>query len=282
MTAALIKHMAFLNPRRRLENRGISVAIALSFLAILVVLAASLFPGAFTGFDPFIGNTADKLLPASALHWFGTDHLGRDMYARVIHGTWSSVTSAITATVIGLCVGGMIGLISGFLGKWVDFVFSRLVDVLLAIPNFLLAVLIVSSFGFQTMNVAIASGVSAVAVFARLMRSEVLKARAAPFVEASALVGGSRWHILLHHILPNAYRSVLALAVLQFGSSILTISALAFLGYGDPPPASDWGLLIANGKDYPSAPWLVLYPSLVVVAVVLAFNRIGRWIRQQH
>ncbi|ALM86870.1 peptide ABC transporter permease [Bordetella sp. N] len=256
----------------------LAAAVALVILAL--VLAASLFPEWFTSQSPYIGKTAQKLLPPSAAHWFGTDHLGRDVYARVVYGAWSSVTSAFIAVVIGLFAGGLVGLASGYGGAWIDALCARLIDVLLSIPNFLLAVVIVSSFGFQTTNVAIATGVAAIAVFARLMRAEVLKTRASVFVEASALAGGSRWHILLRHVLPNARRSVLALAVLQFGTSILVIAGLAFLGYGDPPPASDWGLLVSNGKDYPSAPWLVYAPAAVIVATVLSVNRLSRWIRR--
>jgi peptide/nickel transport system permease protein len=189
------------------------------------------------------------------------------------------VSSALVAVVIGVVVGGLIGLLSGFLGGVVDVVLARFVDVLLAIPSFLLAVVIVSALGFQTINAATATGISAVAVFARVLRSEVLKTRSAVFVEAALVLGGSRWHVLLRHVLPNASRSVLQLAVLQFGLSILVIASLAFLGYGDPPPASDWGLLVSAGKDYPLAPWLVWAPALVTIATVLSVNRISRWLR---
>jgi peptide/nickel transport system permease protein len=190
------------------------------------------------------------------------------------------VTSALIAVVIGVVAGGLIGLLAGFLGGWVDMVLARLVDVLLAIPNFLLAVIVVTAIGFDTTNAAIATGISAVAVFARVMRSEVIKIRQATFVEASFLLGGSRWHILLRHVLPNASRSVLSLAVLQFGLSILVIAGLAFLGYGDPPPASDWGLLIATGKDYLKWPWLIYAPALVTIVTVLSVNRLSRWLRK--
>jgi len=254
--------------------------VAVSFAVMAVVLLWSLVPGLFTGQDPARGVPADKFLGPSTAHWFGTDHLGRDLFARVVHGTASSVTSALVAVGIGVLVGGLIGLVAGFVGGRVDAVLARLVDVLLAIPSFLLAVVVVSSLGFETINAAIATGVSAVGVFARVMRSEVLKTRRAVFVEASYLQGGSRWHILVRHVLPNASRSVLMLAVLQFGLSILIIAGLAFLGYGDPPPASDWGLLISIGKDYPLAQWLVYAPALVTIATVLSVNRISRWLRK--
>jgi peptide/nickel transport system permease protein len=266
-------------PLRVRPGRRVPPSVLLSFLVLAVVVAWSVAPGLFTGHDPVNGVPAELLKPSSTAHWFGTDHLGRDEFARVVHGAASSVSSALVAVLIGVVVGGLVGLLSGFLGGVVDVVLARFVDVLLAIPSFLLAVVIVSSLGFETINAAIATGISAVAVFARVMRSEVLKTRSAVFVEAAYVHGGSRWHVLLRHVLPNASRSVLQLAVLQFGLSILVIAGLAFLGYGDPPPASDWGLLISAGKDYPLAPWLVWAPALVTIATVLSVNRISRWLR---
>ncbi|MCP3443149.1 ABC transporter permease [Bradyrhizobium sp. CCGUVB14] len=263
-----------------LTSLSIPPSVVLAFAVIALVIAWSLAPGLFTSQSPFNGVPTDKLLAPGAEHWFGTDHLGRDLYTRVVYGTASSVRSALIAVTIAAVTGGLIGLLAGFFGGWVDIVFARLVDVLLAIPNFLLAVIVVTAIGFDTTNAAIATGISAVAVFARVMRSEVIKTRQATFVEASFLLGGSRWHILLRHVLPNASRSVFPLAVLQFGLSILVIASLAFLGYGDPPPASDWGLLISIGKDYLKWPWLVYAPAFVTIATVLSVNRISRWLRK--
>lgn len=256
------------------------ITVVVSFVIVAVVLAWSVAPGLFAAQDPYRGVPADKLLPPGAGHLLGTDQLGRDLFARVVFGAQSSVTSALVAVAIGVVVGGLIGLVAGFLGSWTDVVLARLVDVLLAIPSFLLAVVIVSALGFQTINAAIATGVSAVAVFARVMRSEVIKVRRSVFVESASLQGGSRLHLLFAHVLPNASRSLVPLAVLQFGLSILVIASLAFLGYGDPPPASDWGLLIASGKDYPRSPWLVLWPAVVTILTVLSINRISRWLRK--
>jgi peptide/nickel transport system permease protein len=264
----------------RLVGLRIPPVVALSFAVIAIVIGWSLAPGLFTSHNPAIGVPADKLLAPSLAHWFGTDQLGRDAYTRVVYGTASSVSSALVAVVIGVVVGGLIGLFSGFLGGWVDITFARLVDVLLSIPKFLLAVIIVTAIGFETINAAIATGVSAIAIFARVTRAEVLKTRQATFVEAAFLSGGSRWYILWRHVLPNASRSVLPLAVLQFGESILVIAGLAFLGYGDPPPASDWGLLISIGKDYLKWPWLVYAPAFVTILTVLSVNRISRWLRK--
>ena len=269
-----------LTASRRLTSFRVPPTVVVSFAIIALVIAWSLAPGLFTSQSPVNGVPADKLLAPGTAHWFGTDHLGRDLYTRVVYGTASSVTSALIAVVIAAVTGGLIGLLSGFFGGWVDIVFARLVDVLLAIPHFLLAVIVVTAIGFDTTNAAIATGISAVAVFARVMRSEVIKIRQATFVESSFLLGGSRWHIVLRHVLPNASRSLLPLAVLQFGLSILVIASLAFLGYGDPPPASDWGLLISIGKDYLKWPWLVYAPAFVTIATVLSVNRISRWLRK--
>ena len=280
MTTASISTASRIAVTGRLAGLRVPATVILSFAVVALVIAWSLAPGLFTSHDPVNGIPADKLLGPSAAHWFGTDHLGRDLYARVIHGTASSVTSALIAVVIAVAAGGLIGLLAGFLGGWVDIVLARLVDILLAIPRFLLAVIVVTALGFDTTNTAIATGVSAVAVFARVMRAEVIKTRQATFVEASFLQGGSRWYILSRHVLPNASRSVLTLAVLQFGLSILVIASLAFLGYGDPPPASDWGLLISIGRNYLKWPWLVYAPAFVTVATVLSVNRISRWLRK--
>lgn len=280
MTAASALVPRFSIARVRGIRPRVPVSVVVSFLVVAVVLGWSLAPTLFTSQNPALGVPADKLQAPGAAHPLGTDHLGRDLFARIVFGAQSSVTSALVAVAIGVIVGGVIGLLAGFLGSWTDVVLARLVDVLLAIPAFLLAVVIVSSLGFQTINAAIATGVSAVAVFARVMRAEVLRVRSAVFVEAARLQGGSRLHVLFRHVLPNASRSLVPLAVLQFGLSILVIAGLAFLGYGDPPPASDWGLLISAGKDYPRAPWLVLWPALVTVATVLSINRISRWLRR--
>jgi peptide/nickel transport system permease protein len=273
-------------PDRRLPAaaRGVFASVPpsvlLSFLVVAIVILWSLFPGLFTSYSAVQADPAAKFLAPGAQHWFGTDDLGRDEFARVVHGAGSSVGTALAAVGIGLFAGGLIGLLAGFFGGWVDAVLGRLVDTLLAIPYFLLAVVIVMGLGFDTINAAIATGISSVAIFARLMRAEVLKVRHSVFVESSYLQGGSRGYVLFRHVLPNAYRSVLALSVLQLGQAIIVIAALAFLGYGSPPPASDWGLLVSAGQNDATAPWLVYCPAVVIVLTVLSINRISRWLRK--
>lgn len=261
--------------------RNVYTVAALAF--ILTLLAWSITPDLFTSYDPYSGVPADKFQPPSPEHLFGTDQLGRDIFARVVFGTRSAVLTAIFSVAIGLVIGGLVGLAAGFLGRGADAVLGRFIDILLAIPGFLLAVIVVVSLGFATVNAAIAVGVSSIAVFGRLIRSEVLRVKNLAFVESAYLIGGNKLTVLFAHVLPNAYRSVLALAVLQFGLAIISISGLAFLGYGNPPPSPDWGLLVADGKDFLYRyPWLVYTPGLVMVASVIALNQLSKSIGRKN
>lgn len=257
------------------------ITLGFAILVLAVVIAWSLWPRFFAPHDPLSGTPSEKFLPPSADHLFGTDYLGRDVFSRVIEGAGQSVSAALVAVAIGAVFGVLLGLIGGYFGGWADSAIGRLVDVLLAIPGFLFAVIIVVSLGFATINAAIAVGVASIAVFARLMRAEVVRVKKLPYVESSIVVGGTRFGTVIRHILPNTYQSVLVLAVLQFGIAILAISGLAFLGYGSPPPAPDWGLLVAEGKNYmTSAAWLVTYPGVVIVLTVLALNRVSSSLRR--
>jgi peptide/nickel transport system permease protein len=258
---------------------GTPPSVLLSLVVVAIVILWALFPGLFTSTDPVTAVPLDKLRSPSPSHWLGTDYFGRDELTRVIYGTRSAVLNAGVAVGIGLAVGGALGLLGGFFGGIVDAAIGRVVDTMLAIPGLLLAVAIVVTLGFHDVNAAVATGITSIAIFARIMRAEVLKVRQATFVESAHLQGGSRSFVLFAHVLPNAYRSVLALAVLQLGNAILVIAALAFLGYGSPPPASSWGLLISDGSHYQVAPWLVYGPAAVVVLTVLSINRISRWLR---
>jgi peptide/nickel transport system permease protein len=251
--------------------------LVLSGLVILLVVAWAAFPSAFTAYDPVAGVPADRLQPPSAEHLFGTDQLGRDMYARVVHGAAVSLQATALAVVVGLVAGSLLGLLAGFLRGWVDDVVGRLVDVLLAIPSILLSLALITALGFGTVKVAIAVGIASVATFARVMRAEVLRTSTSVYVEA-ARASGVRWYAVLgRHVLPNSSGPVVALVALEFGTSVLAISALSFLGYGTPPPEPEWGSLVSNGRDYLAAAWwLTTLPGLVIVAVVLAANRIAR------
>lgn len=263
-------------PRTRRVRRRPSWTLILAVAVISTAVLWAFVPGAFAPGDPLTGVPAQKLLPPSGEHWFGTDILGRDLFGRVVHGAVQSLSGALIAVTVGLALGSLIGVLAGAVGGVLDDILMRVVDVLLAIPGLLLSLSVIILLGFGTVNAALAVGLGSVAVFARLMRSEVVRVRRSDYVEAAFGSGATFFAVLRRHILPNSLTPVLALAALQFGSAILAIATLGFLGYGAPPPTPEWGLLIAEGRNYVATSWwLTALPGLVVVTVVLSANRIS-------
>ncbi|MGN6409098.1 MAG: ABC transporter permease [Curtobacterium sp.] len=251
--------------------------LTLAVLWLALVVLAAVLPGALTHHDPLAAEPAVKLSAPDAAHWFGTDQLGRDLYARVVHGTALTLQAAVLAILIGLVGGSVVGLLAGFVGGVVDTVLMRVADVLLAIPSLLLSLTIVTVLGFGTVNVAVAVGVASIATIARIMRSEVVRVRTAAYVEAATANGNRWWRVLVVHVLPNAAGPVLVLAALEFGTAILAVSSLSFLGYGVQPPAPEWGSLVSTGRDFIATSWwLTTIPGLVIAVTVLAGNRVAR------
>ncbi|WP_308165562.1 ABC transporter permease [Nocardia noduli] len=267
-------------PRRRFGVLHPVLAQPGLTLAVVVVLAALAFcvvPGILTWNDPYLPDTNVILVGPSAEHPFGTDRLGRDIYTRTVYGTVITMSATLLAVSIAFFIGTALGLVAGYVRGIVDPIVMRVVDVLLSVPGLLLTMVVVAALGYGTTNVAVAVGISSVANFARVMRAEVLKVTQADFVEAAASIGTPRLAILLRHVLPNSLSSVVSLIPLQFGSAILAIAALGFLGFGAPPPQPEWGLLVAEGRDLLAvAPWISLFPGAVILLAVLASNRISR------
>ncbi|MGX9923804.1 ABC transporter permease [Streptomyces sp. NPDC002248] len=257
--------------------------LALSLLVLLLVLGWALLPGLFTAADPLRADPAHRLLAPGAGHPLGTDHLGRDLYARVVHGTARSLGTAFAAVALGVLAGGALGAVAGVAGRAVDAVVMRVVDVLLAVPGLLLSLAVVSALGFGTAQVACAVGVGTVGGIARVSRAQVRRVRGGEYVEAARLAGVAGPLILLRHIVPNAAPPVLALAVTECGTAVLGVASLGFLGFGAPPPAPEWGALISTGRDYlVSAWWLTTLPGLVLVALVVALHRVGRALEREE
>lgn len=248
-----------------------------SGLVIVFVLVAAFFPGLFAPGDPSLATPSQKLLAPGPGHWLGTDYLGRDVWTRTVHGASLSLQATVIAVAVALVVGGLIGVLAGFVGRWVDESLMRAVDVLLAIPPILLSLALITALGFGTVKVAIAVGIASVANFARVMRAETLRVRQSVYVEAARAVGTRWWVTLGRHVLPNAAGPVAVLAVLEFGLAILAVSSLSFLGYGAPPPAPEWGSLVAEGRNYlATAWWLCAMPGLAIATTVLSVNRVSR------
>ncbi|WP_029150157.1 ABC transporter permease [Microbacterium indicum] len=268
--------MSTVEASRRARPAWLTAGAVVSGVIVLVAIAWAVFPGLFAPGDP-TASVAPSLQAPSGAHWFGTDATGRDVFTRVVHGAAQSVPAALVAVVVGFVAGTLLGVTAGATGGAVDEVIMRVVDVLLAIPALLLSLSVVIILGFGTMPAALAVGVTSIATFARLVRSQVVSVRVSEYVEAAYGSGGTFLSVLWRHILPNSLTPVIALAALQLGSAILQISTLGFLGYGAPPPTPEWGLLIAEGRDYvATAWWLTVLPGAVVAVVVIATNQLSR------
>jgi peptide/nickel transport system permease protein len=251
-------------------------SVALAAAVVTLVILWALVPGLFTSYDPLQVVPAQRFRPPSAEHWFGTDQLGRDLYARVVYGARASLAGATIAVGVGVVIGSLLGAVAGWFGGLTDTLAMRLIDVVLSIPGFLFAITIVVVLGFGVVQAAVAVGLTMTATFARLIRSEVLRARASTYVEAAVTSGASSLTILRRHVAPNSITPTLALVTVQFGIAIIWIASLSFLGLGAQPPAPEWGRLVADGRNYVATRgWLTLWPGLTVVAVVLATNHIS-------
>lgn len=259
--------------RTRVPRAGLLIA-----WGILILIAAwAVAPGLFTGQSAISGSPGLQLQGPSAAHVLGTDELGRDLLVRIIHGARHTLAGATIAVTLGVVAGSLIGLLAGAIGGRTDAVLMRGVDVLLAIPTLLLSLSLIIILGFGQLQVALAVGATSIATFARLIRSEVLTVRRTDYVEAAFASGGTFGRVLWRHILPNSLTTVLAYAAIQSGWAILQIATLGYLGYGAPPPTPEWGLMIAEGRNYMTTSWwLTLFPGLAVIAVVLAVNAVGR------
>jgi peptide/nickel transport system permease protein len=253
----------------------------LAVLYVAFVVLSAFVPGWFAHADPYATHPQDRMLAPSAHHWFGTDTYGRDLWSRMLHGSRLTIEATLLAVLLALVAGLGLGVVSGFFGGVVDAVIMRFVDVFLAIPGLLMALAIVTALDYGTIPVAVAVGVGIVPGFARTTRSEVLRVKTLPYVEA-ARTGGAGWgRVLLRHVLPNSWGPVAVLCVLDAGVAIIAIASLSFLGFGAAPPAAEWGTLIADGRNYlVTSWWLSLMPGLFVALLVLALNHISKTVQE--
>jgi peptide/nickel transport system permease protein len=260
-----------------LLRRG-SVQIGLGF--VLGFLALTILAPMISPYDPTDQDLSNALSSPSLEHLFGADQYGRDVFSRVLYGTRDALLAIIVADGIALGAGGLLGLIAGFIGGVADAVIMRIVDVLLAFPYLLLALIIVAALGASLTNALIAIGIVYTPQYARMMRGQVLAVRSADYVRAARALGSSRARLMLRHVLPNCFTPVLVLATLQAGSVVVETAGLAFLGLGAQPPAADWGAMLSDGHDYfLSAWWIATFPGLEIFVVVLGFNLIGDALR---
>lgn len=260
--------------RNRLAMLGLALMSAILLLAVFADVIAD-YDTKVVGM-----NMAERLQTPSAKHWFGTDGYGRDVFARIIHGSRLSLSLSIISMLIAVAVGSMIGAISGYFGGRVDDVLMRLMDMLLAIPPMLMSISIVAALGRSMSNLMLALALAYMPVFARVIRSSILSVKDQEFVEAARACGTSDARIILRHIIPNAVGPIIVQATLAMGSSILTISSLSFMGMGIQPPQPEWGTMLYEGRDLiRTSPYLVIFPGAAIAVSVLSLNLLGDGLR---
>jgi len=262
--------------RRLLRRRG---AVFGLFVIALLVAAALLAP-LISPYDPSLQTwTAVRKAP-SALHWFGTDDVGRDVLARVIYGAQASLMAGIISVAIAIALGVPAGLIGGYVGGFVDALFGRITDAMLACPFLILAIALAAFLGPSLGNAMIAIGITTTPIFVRLTRAQVMAVKVEDYVEAARAVGNPHWRIALVHILPNILPALLVQATLSLAAAIIAEAALSFLGLGQQPPAPSWGsMLNAAQRFLVNAPWMAVWPGLAIFLAVLSFNLVGDGLR---
>lgn len=257
--------------------------LALLGLVILAVIFLIAIIGNFTiDYDNTVikQDIANKFLPCSSEHIFGTDGFGRDIWARIVWGARYSLLIGFSTSIIGLIVGGIIGAVAGYKGGVIDAVFMRIIDMFIALPTTILAIAIVSVLGPNLFNLIVAISIANVPSYARLTRSSVLTIKDNEFIEASTAVGGNGLHIMIHHILPNILAPLIVQFTLGVGFNITSAAGLSYLGLGVVPPNPEWGNMLSEGKDimrYNSN--LVVFPGLFIMLTVLALNLVGDGLR---
>jgi peptide/nickel transport system permease protein len=252
------------------------VAFALiAIFALCAVLAPVLAP-----YDPLLQDLGSRLRPPSSEHWLGTDSLGRDIASRILYGARISLIIGVVVVTAAGVVGTAIGLVAGYAGGLVDEVLMRLTEVFLAFPALILAMAIAGALGPSLTNAIIAIAAVTWAVYARLVRGQILSLRRREFVEAARAMGASRTRIVVRHLLPNALAPLMIQASFDLGSSIIAAAGLSFIGFGAQPPTPEWGVMISEGRNYISTqPWLSLFPGLAILLAVGSFNLLGDGLR---
>ena len=263
--------------RRRLLKRKAAVA-GLAVLTIFILLA--LLAPVIVPYDPIASSWSLVRKPPTALHWFGTDELGRDILSRVVYGARASLVAGLISVAIALGIGVPLGLFAGYRGGFADALISRITDAMLACPFLILAIALAAFLGPSLGNAMIAIGISATPIFIRLTRGQVLSVKAEDYVEAARALGNPPWRIALSHILPNILPALLVQATLSIAAAIIAEAALSFLGLGQQPPAPSWGsMLNAAQRFLTQAPWMAIWPGLAIFLVVLSQNLLGDGLR---
>ena len=258
---------------------GMAAATLIGLFILAAILAPWLTPFADQGRGAT--NLPNRLQSPNGTHWFGTDDLGRDVMARLLFGARTALTIAIGVVVIAVIIGVAVGAVAGYFGRWVDEILMRITDVFLAFPPLLLAVIVAAALGASLRNTIIAIAISWWPWYARQVRAQVLSLRERPFIQAEQVIGVPTHRIIAQHIVPNAMSPVWVQAASDLGASVLTAAGLSFVGLGPRPPTADWGVMIADGRQFVLSGqwWIAGFAGIAITLVALAFNLMGDVVR---
>ncbi len=264
--------------RRLKKNRMAMLGLVIVVILVALALSADLI----ADYDNVVikQNVRERLQGPSVSHWFGTDEFGRDIFARIVHGSRISLIVGVVAVSIALATGGLLGSVSGYFGGRIDNIIMRVMDIFLSVPILLLSIMIVSVLGGSMFNLMLAIGLSSMPTFARIVRASVLSIKDQEFVEAARAIGAKNGTIILSHVLPNCLAPIIVQATLRVATAILSTASLSFIGLGIEPPAPEWGAMLASGRAYIRDAWhIVFFPGLIIMITILSLNLLGDGLR---
>ena len=262
---------------RRLLRRP---AAAAGLVVITLFVGIAIFAPWIAPYDPIATSFSTVRKAPSALHWFGTDEIGRDVLSRIVFGARASLLAGVVSVLISLAVGVPVGLLAGYAGRTTDMLISRITDAMLACPFLILAIALAAFLGPSLTNAMIAIGISATPVFIRLTRGTTLAVKAEEFVLAARAIGNGPLRIAVRHVLPNIFAPLLVQATLAIAAAVIAEASLSFLGLGQQPPQPSWGSMLNVAKNYiDNAPWMAIWPGLSIFLLVLSFNLVGDGLR---
>jgi peptide/nickel transport system permease protein len=262
--------------RRFAKNKG--ALLGLCFIVVLVVCA--IIPSVIAPFGFDDQDLSRRFQSPSLQHLFGTDEFGRDIFSRVVYGCRISLTLGLVSVTISCGLGIVLGCVAGYYGKIVDNVLMRIIDIMLSIPNILLAVSIVAALGTSFFNLMLAIGIGAVPGYARIVRASILSVKEQEFIEAARSNGASDWRIITRHIVPNCMAPIIVQATISIASAILSAAGMSFIGLGIMPPTPEWGSMLASGRAYIRDYWYVVtFPGLAIMLTVFSINLLGDGLR---
>lgn len=252
----------------------------LGLCLLIFVLCIAIFADVITPYENAISQSANRLDGPSAAHIFGTDELGRDLFARIVHGSRYSLLIGVSTSILALVIGGLLGAIAAYYGGWVDNIIMRLTDVVMTVPPILLSLAVVAALGGSLRNLLIAITISCVPSMLRLVRSVVLGVVDEDYIEAARSYGASDMRIILKYVIPNALGPIIVTITMNVANMILSAAGLSFLSLGVQPPAPEWGALLSDAKTYMfTAPHLLYIPGIFIVIAALSFNLAGDGLR---